>query len=155
MKRKKIGGWIGLGLLSVLLGMQLIRPVKNAGEATGANDITRVIPTSGGVQQVLAASCYDCHSNHTEYPWYTEVMPVGWWIGHHVEEGKEELNFTEAGSYAVKKLDHKLEEIEEEVREGKMPPSDYTRIHEGAKLTGEQKQLLYDWVKEGREVLRN
>jgi hypothetical protein len=153
MKKKKLTSWILLGLLGILIGIQFIRPVKNK-PVSGTKDIATVIPVSPEVQQILSVSCYDCHSNTTHYPWYAEIMPVGWWLGHHVDEGKRELNFSDAGSYTLKKLDHKLEEVEEEIREGHMPPDNYLILHKDAKLSEEQKKLLYDWVREGRKMLR-
>jgi hypothetical protein len=113
-----------------------------------------MVPTSPEVKKILETSCYDCHSNTTHYPWYAEVMPVGWWINHHVEEGKRELNFSEAGNYKMKKLDHKLEEVDEQVRGGEMPPQDYLNLHKDAKLTAEQVDILGKWAMDARGYLQ-
>lgn len=155
MKRKKIFTWVSLGIIGVIIGMQLWRPKKNQQNTVSENDITTKIETSADVKQILAVACNDCHSNNTRYPWYAEVMPVGWWINHHVEEGKQHLNFSEAGVYSYKKLNHKLEELEEEVEKGRMPPDNYTSIHKDAILTDAQKQLLIDWAREGRKQLES
>ncbi len=47
------------------------------------------------VEEILGRSCNDCHSNLTEWPWYTNVAPVSWLIAHHVNEGRRHLNFSE------------------------------------------------------------
>jgi hypothetical protein len=86
----------------------------------------------------LKSSCYDCHSNKTNYPRYSKINPVGMWLNHHIEEGKAELNFSNFAAYDKKNLDHKLEETAEEVAEGHMPLPSYTLVHADAKLSQEQ-----------------
>ena len=99
------------------------------------------------VANILKASCYDCHSHETEYPWYTNIAPFSWWIGHHIEEGREHLNFSEWANYEEKKALHKLEEMYEEVEEGEMPLESYLWIHSEAKLSKRQSAALINWVK--------
>ena len=64
-----------------------------AKRAQTASDITHVAQVPERVQGILKTSCYDCHSNRTVYPWYSKINLVGWWLNHHIEEGKGELNF--------------------------------------------------------------
>jgi len=45
------------------------------------------------VMTVLKHACFDCHSNHTTFPWYSSISPVSWFTKHHVEEGREHMNF--------------------------------------------------------------
>ena len=137
-KRKKII----FAILAVLVLIQLFQPSKNDGTA----DTPRSISASADVIQVLRTSCYDCHSNHTDYPWYAYVQPVGWWLNHHVNEGKRELNFSEFSTYTLKRKLHKLKELRELVEEDKMPLGSYTLIHKNAILTDEQKALLIRWA---------
>jgi hypothetical protein len=74
-------------------------------------------------------------------------------LNYHVDEGKDELNFSEFESYSLKRKLHKLEEIKEMVEEGEMPLTSYTIIHGDATLNGEQKQILYKWVTQTRKYL--
>lgn len=133
-------------LLAILVVLQFIRPTRNTGQAHGPNDITKVVKVPGKVMDILKESCYDCHSNHTEYPWYTNVQPIGWWIQHHVNEGKEELNFSEFKTYPLEKQKHKLHETEEMVEESEMPLDSYTMIHGDAQLNKEEMGLILEWV---------
>jgi len=103
--------------------------------------------TSDSVLQIIKTSCYDCHSNNSVYPWYTNIQPFSWWINHHIYEGKESLNFDEWGTYTLKEKNHVLHEIEEQIEEGEMPLESYTWIHKNAVLNKQQKELIYDWVK--------
>jgi Haem-binding domain len=136
-------------VLAILILIQFIRPERNLGKAETENTIF----VNAEVGTILQTSCFDCHSNYTNYPWYTNIQPIGWWLNHHVDEGKEELNFSEYESYSLKRKLHKLEEIKEMVEEGEMPLSSYTLIHGDTKLSPEQKEILYTWVTETRLYL--
>ncbi len=103
--------------------------------------------TSDSLLQILKTSCYDCHSNNSVYPWYSNIQPFSWWLNHHIYEGKESLNFDEWATYTLKEKKHVLHEIEEQIEEGEMPLKSYTWIHKNAVLTEQQKKLIYDWVK--------
>ena len=96
------------------------------------------------VAAVLKTNCYDCHSNHTQYPWYAQIAPVSFWLDEHIEEGKEHFNVSDWSSYSDKKKDHKLEELVEEVEEDEMPLDSYTWIH--GNLSPDQKELLIAWA---------
>lgn len=140
-------------LLVILVAIQFIRQDKNSGAVYGENDVTATITTSAEVKSILEKACFDCHSNNTVYPWYNNIQPVAFWLNNHVEEGKEELNFSEFKTYKLKRQDHKLEEIIEMIDENEMPLSSYTIIHKEAKLTDSEKQLLIDWANAGRTEL--
>jgi hypothetical protein len=131
-------------LVVVFVLIQFIRPARNLGQRETENTI--FVLKEVGV--ILQNSCFDCHSNGTNYPWYTSVQPIGWWMNRHVNEGKQELNFSEFESYSLKRKLHKLKEIKEEVEGGEMPLSSYTLIHRDAKLSDEQKAVLLKWVNE-------
>lgn len=137
---------IGITILVLLLLAQFIRPEPNDGVAMGPNDISHVMTVPAPVMNILKTSCYDCHSDHTNYPWYSKITPVNWWLNHHIEEGKSELNFSQFATYPIKKQQKKLEETAELVQKGAMPLYTYTWIHKEAKLTNQQKQVLTDWV---------
>ena len=136
---------IGFAILFVL--SQAFQPTKNKGNTNSANDITTVYTVPENVMAILKKSCYDCHSNHTEYPWYDHITPVNWWVANHIKEGKFELNFNEFGSYSTKKQLKKMEEIGETVEKGQMPLSSYLVMHGDAALDSDQKELLVSWSK--------
>lgn len=142
MKRK-----IGIGLVIILIAIQFIHPQKNQSTEILATDITKVTTVPDDVLQVLKTACYDCHSNNTVYPWYNNIQPVGFWLQHHVNEGKEHLNFAEFGNYPADKAAKKMRGIVHEVEEGDMPLGSYTLIHKNAILTEAQKQLVINWAK--------
>jgi hypothetical protein len=148
MKKK-----IFIGLLFILIAIQFIRPQENNGEADTPNDISHYVQVPDNVMHTLKTSCYDCHSNHTNYPWYSKINPVGLWLNNHIQEGKSELNFSDFSTYDNKKIDHKLEEIGEELEEGHMPLPAYTLVHADAKLSEQQVKEIVEWAKAERKRL--
>lgn len=142
-----------LGLAVLLVTIQFFHGKKNISTATPVNGIASVFTTPEEIQIILAKSCNDCHSNNTIYPWYNNIQPIGFWLGHHVNEGKEELNFDEFANYSLRKQYHKLEETEEMIIENEMPLFSYTLTHKDAVLDERQKQLLIDWTKSIRKQM--
>ncbi len=136
---------IGLAILFLFLAIQLFRIDKQNPPVSADKDFLVLNTASPEVQSIIQASCYDCHSNTSVYPWYTNVAPVSWWIKHHINEGREHLNFSDWGNYSAKKADHKLEECVEMIQEGEMPMNSYTLIHRETKLSDEQKLMLVNW----------
>lgn len=142
-------------LLLLFIAAQLIpRPEKNVSAAVSAHDISTVFTLPDNVQSILKKSCNDCHSNNTHYPWYARIQPVAWWLGEHIEDGKKHLDFSEFGSYSLRKQYHKLEEVEEEVLGGGMPLGSYTFIHTKSKLSPEEKDLLVRWSQTARNEMK-
>jgi hypothetical protein len=145
----KRGLKIGLSTLVILfLVIQFIPRNYNQQGVTAANDLTRIVAVPKDVALVLQRSCYDCHSNHTEYPLYSWLQPIRLMMDRHVSKGKEELNFNEFGTYSTRKQRSKIRAIGESLEEGSMPLSSYTIIHRNAILSKEDKALLLNWVKQ-------
>lgn len=143
-----------VGLLAVLIMIQFIRPKQNVSAAPTPNDLFAHYQAPDSLKQMVKTACYDCHSNNTVYPWYSNIQPVAWWLSDHVNEGKEEFNFSEFATYAPKKADHKLEKLIEEVKEQEMPLKSYTLIHADAKLSKEQRLALTNWVEGVRKEIQ-
>lgn len=137
-----------LGVISVLVLIQFIRPEKNLGLVDTENDITHAVIVSPEIKNILVTSCYDCHSNHTEYPWYDNIQPVASWLAHHVDEGKRELNFSEFNTYKLRRKTHKLNEVIEQIKKDEMPLTSYLIIHKNATLSADQKAKLLKWAEE-------
>lgn len=136
-----------VGVLVVLVIIQFFRIDKTRPESNPQDDILVVESVPSDIGMILKTSCYDCHSNNTRYPWYSNVAPVSWWLKQHVNEGREELNFSEWGTFSDKRKDHKLKNIDELVREEEMPLSSYLWVHGDAKLTEKQQKQLVNWAK--------
>ena len=141
-------------LLVAFITIQFFRPTKNKAEGTSSNDITKLYAVPPEVQTILKTSCYDCHSNNTEYPWYSYVQPVAWWLNNHIVDGKKDLNFSEFASYRIKRQYKKMEEINKLVKEDEMPLDSYLWIHKNSKLNTDQKLVIANWVKSVRDTIK-
>jgi hypothetical protein len=134
-------------ILAILIVVQFIQPSHNNGAAETATDITHVVQVPDSVMRLLKTSCYDCHSNHTNYPWYSKITPVNWWLNHHIKEGKRELNFSAIAAGNFKRKARKLKETAELVEKHEMPIDSYLWIHSEAKLDEVQRKMIADWAK--------
>ncbi len=135
-----------IGLIIFLL-MQLYQPARNESfEQDITANFTKVYNVPKNVEAILRTSCYDCHSNNTNYPWYSNVQPVGFFMEHHIKEAKEDLNFDEWGKYSKRKQENKLDRIVKQIKSDEMPLASYTLIHKNARLTTVQKKEVMDWI---------
>jgi len=141
MKKK-----ILIALLLIFIVIQFIRPAKNQSSGIAETDITKHFTVPENVQVLLQRSCNDCHSNSTQYPWYSNIQPVYWWLQKHINDGKKELNFSEFGTYTAKRQVHKLNEVIGQINKDEMPLNSYLWIHHDAKLGPDDKKILVDWA---------
>ena len=105
------------------------------------------------IETTLRTSCYDCHSNNTNYPWYSYIQPIRFFMDGHINEGKKELNFTEFGNYSSRKQASKLMAISKQIQSNEMPLSSYTLIHKNAVLHSTQKELVINWINKTKDSI--
>ena len=142
-----------LSLLILFIAIQLIQPARNNRGQILAADLTKIYVVPEKVLSVLQNSCYDCHSNHTRYPWYANIQPGSWLMAHHIKEAKADLNFSEFGKFSIRRQQSKLQAIANSIEDGTMPLCSYAVIHTDAKLSGDQKSLIFDWIKITKDSL--
>ncbi|UXP31687.1 heme-binding domain-containing protein [Reichenbachiella agarivorans] len=138
---------ISIAVLAFLVVIQLFGIDREVPTTTLEQDFISVMQPPENIAKIIKTACYDCHSYQTEYPWYTHVAPLSWWIGTHIEDGRKHLNFSIWSTYDEKKALHKLEELYEEVEEGEMPLTSYTLAHSDADLSPSDVEQLVSWVK--------
>ena len=147
----KIVKKILLFLLVVFVIAQFFGPEKNEGEITSIETFMAETNPPEDVKKILKETCFDCHSNTTRYPWYFNVTPVNYWIADHIEHGKKKLNFSKWAEYSLKRKEHKMDEVWEEVKKKEMPLDSYTWTHGDANLTDEQIEAIVNWGKTVQE----
>lgn len=106
------------------------------------------------VGAIMRRACYDCHSNETRWPWYSQVAPLSWWMAEEVNLGRSRLNFSTWSRMrpAVRKM-----VLERSIARGlaeDMAPAGYRMAHPEASLTEEDRLVLQDWLAGYREELR-
>jgi hypothetical protein len=144
---------IVLFLLIVFVGIQFIPTKRNQSTEILDSDFTKSFEVPQDIQILLKKSCYDCHSNNTNYPWYNKMQPISWFLENHIKEGKKELNFSEFGAYSKRKQKSKLKSLISQVKDDEMPMSSYTLIHSDAKLSESEKKEIMDWATTLRDGL--
>lgn len=141
-------------LMVVLIGVQFYRPEKNISrQAPGPEDFLVKHSAPDEVRRLFSVACYDCHSNHTRYPWYAEIQPVGWWLTKHVDEGRDSLDLSSLGEAPAKKQAKRIDAMIDVITDRSMPMPEYTWIHRDAKFDANQIKLLTDWLSQVREKL--
>jgi hypothetical protein len=138
---------LALGIATIAAQLMTVEPI---------NEVAPILPRSSGdiavpaqIEALLTRACYDCHSNQTRWPWYSQVAPVSWLVAHDVALGRKELNFSEWGSYYPQTRRRKLQWIGRVIREGSMPPWSYRLMHPRARLTEAERAMLYRWIESG------
>lgn len=134
-------------LLVAFLLIQFFRIDQTNPPVNKGMDFLTIKQTPETIATNIRNSCYDCHSNETKYPWYTNVQPVAWFMQNHIEEGRKHLNFSIYSTYEPKRQAHKMEEAAEMVENGEMPLESYILGHSEAKLTDSQKAEMINYFK--------
>lgn len=147
---KKVFKWGSLTLAVLFVLAQAVRPAMTNPPVDESRTMQATMRVPAEVGAVLERSCNDCHSSKTDWPWYSKVTPVNWYLANHVREGRRELSFSEWGTYSPKKAARKLQEICEQVEHGEMPIKSYLLIHPSAKLSDAERKLLCDWANQAK-----
>jgi hypothetical protein len=140
---KKILKRIGIALIVILVAFQFVPVEKTNPPAHGQ------LAAPAEVQALLHRACYDCHSNETAWPWYSQVAPTSLLIARDVKEGRRKVNFSTWEKYDEQRKARKLKEIAKEVAKGDMPLFYYLPIHPDAKLSAAERELIVKWAKQG------
>jgi len=140
---RRIAKFILILLGFIFLGMQFvsIAAMPKTSAPIGVHMAEVVNPQVGAI---LDRSCQDCHSNHTNWPWYSHVAPVSWIVSKHVSEGREMLDFSAWTDQSRAESERTL--ICDAVSSGSMPLASYTMIHRKARLSKLDVKLICDWA---------
>ncbi len=99
------------------------------------------------VAAILGRACADCHTERTNWPWYSKVAPFQWMIAADVYGGRAHLNLSTWSRYKVEERSERLAGICEMVAGDRMPLWHYTLAHPAARLSDSDKKAVCDWVK--------
>lgn len=127
-----VGAVLGYFALATMVAFGIIQLVPYGRDHSNPPPTGEPVWSSPRTRELMVSACYGCHSNEVEWPWYSNVAPISWVVTSHVDEGREEVNYSE---FAVDRGE--AEETIEVIREGSMPPAYYTvfGLHPEAKLS--------------------
>ena len=150
---RKLIRYLLIAVFVAFIAIQFVQPEKNINEAS-ENNILALHSVPDSIASILKNSCFDCHSNITNYRWYHKIAPASWMVAEHIREGKKELNFSDWGQMDVFKRITTLEEICQETEHREMPLKSYLIMHPKSRLSDEQIAQLCDWsVRLSEELL--
>ncbi len=129
------------GVFVIVGGFLLIQLVPYGRDHSNPPVKNEPVWDSPETRDLAQRACFDCHSNETIWPWYSNVAPISWLVQHDTEEGREELNFSEWGTSGE---GEEGQEMVEEIKEGEMPLRIYLITHPEARLTQAEKEQLID-----------
>jgi len=140
MKKLK---WIFAVLVAGFALLQFTNPART--NPPVVSDMMASNPPPPQIAAMLHASCYDCHSYETKWPWYSHIAPVSWLVASDVKDGRRDMNLSDWPSDPMRAA-KRLEDMSEKIGYDEMPPSKYTVIHADARLTESQRKELTDWL---------
>jgi len=137
--RARLGSVARIGLvagIAVVVGIQFVPYGRDHDNPPVVADA----PWPDAASRELArGACYDCHSNETDWPWYSWIAPMSWLVQRDVENGREELNFSD---WDADRGPRDAEDAAEVVDEGGRPPRQYQLIHSAARLSAAERDQL-------------
>jgi hypothetical protein len=142
--------WTLIRISLIFIGLQITTPVHTNPVFDEAQTLEAMTPIPSGISAVFARSCNDCHSNKTNWRWYTYVAPVSWFTVGHVNDGRAELNFSVWGSYGTRMKETRLKALCYQCKSGTMPLASYAFAHRDARLSPDEVKMICDWTE--REI---
>jgi len=99
-------------------------------------------------------SCQNCHSENTQWPWYSRIPPASWVIAKDIQEARSHVNLSHWNSYSVDEQQDLSTRIRSAVRTHQMPLPRYTFLHRDAVLAAEERETIYEWSRAEKKRLR-
>lgn len=126
-------------MLLVLAALFLLAQAVPYGRSHSNPRVTQEPAWDSPRTRALAArACFDCHSNLTRWPWYSNIAPNSWLIQRDVDEGRSTLDF----SRWDRSQDASIGDVVEAVDGGGMPPWYYRLLHPKSRLSKAEKAEL-------------
>jgi hypothetical protein len=147
------GFWRGalLGFFALVVGIQFIRPARTNPPVVASHTLEEVVPVPPQVESILQRACYDCHSNLTLWPWYSNVAPISWFVIDDVDSGRRQVNFsvwlrpnTKSPAEFTRE---RFEAICKQVETRNMPLFAYLLVHRAARLSQGDIETICQWTR--------
>ena len=150
---RRILKWTMVVVGLIFIGLQFTGPARTSPPVDESKTLEATTALPPEVATTLARSCNDCHSNKTNWRWYTYVAPVSWFTVKHVNQGRSELNFSVWGTYGARMKQTRLHAICDLSEKRAMPLASYAFVHPTVKLSPEQVTAICQWTKQEAQRL--
>jgi hypothetical protein len=127
-------------LIVVVVGIALfglIQLVPLGRDHTNPPVVQAVTWDSPQTEALVRRTCLNCHSNQTEWPWYSNIAPASWLVVNDVAQARDHMNFSDWGERG-----RSVQELVRQIERGNMPPARYLALHPEAKLSAEERAQL-------------
>lgn len=141
-------GWLAVLVVAIVLVIQVIPVERNVSTVPPGQSFEKTEKVPANVAAILKVSCYDCHSNNSRYPWYSELQPGAWFMAQHIKKGRDELNFDEFNNYSKRRKKAKIKSIISQIEKDEMPLKSYRMMHGNARLSADEKKELLDFFRD-------
>lgn len=142
MKKRRLTWWQVVLIIVVLFGLIQLIPFGKAHANPAV--VNAAVWDNPQTATMIRDACYDCHSNETVWPWYSNIAPVSWLNQVDVDEGRSRMNLSEwpTDKAVQQNLVNRMIRV---IQNGQMPPFYYVWMHSNASFTADQKaQLIQD-----------
>jgi hypothetical protein len=137
---------IAIVLIVGALAIQLARPARTNPPTDSARTMMAMAHVTPEATAVLERACRDCHSNDTQWPWYSNVAPISWFVIDHVNHGRRHFNYSDWSQDDRNEVTRLLKNTCEMTRKGEMPIASYLWLHPEARVTDRDIVELCDWT---------
>jgi len=145
-KKRRSPVLIILIILAVIFGgIQFFSIDRSVPSTDPALDLMAVTNPPAHVRNLIHQGCYDCHSYETEYPWYAYVEPVSWFLEGHIHQARNQINFSEWGTYSRETQLKIFKHASHMVQSRKMPLWSFRIEHPEARFTDDDIKTLTAW----------
>lgn len=135
--------------------LAFVHPFGNAKLAHSEDRLMNTAQIDPPVLEVMQRSCQNCHSEKTEWPWYSHAAPISWLVERDVQGGRGQWNMSKWDQYSIEDREQILSKIGPMVRNRKMPLPQYLFLHPEAKLSDADVDLIYQWSRSERKRLKS
>ena len=153
-RRRAIAGLAVSSLLVWILASVFVHPLPHEISDRASTPLLPGADIPPSVAGVLANACVNCHSEKTQWPWYSRVAPVSWLVENDVKHAREHLNLSRWDD--LQQVDQRmlLTAIATVIENHEMPPHRYAVIHPEAKLSADDAVRVIEWTRAERRRLR-
>ena len=144
---------LGLAVTSLVAAASLVHPFGPVKQKR-SDAALFMAGANPGIARLVERACQNCHSERTEWPWYSYVAPMSWMIEEDVSSARTHMNLSHWQEYPAEQRIDLLTKLGVEVRNGKMPLPKYLKMHSEARLSSEDVQQLYSWAHSERQQLK-
>ena len=150
---KKALRWGAIVLVVALIAIQFIRPDRTNPQVDPSKDFAAQPGSDPSIAALLRRACYDCHSDETQWPWYSNVAPASWQVADDVHTGRRHVNFSIWGKYPPSRRSESLDDIHDQLTSGDMPLRKYLFLHPDARLTPAERESIIAWADREKQRL--